>query len=150
MKSILLLAGLCALLAGCGRTETVSEETRAVEDVTVENTETVEVNEEIQSAGAENDSKVLIAYFTRAENIQIDPEVDAVASASINIDGSSYEGNLAIGAACQCRFIHFWKSMIFRARQLSRLLLTKEADWEMARRKLHRLVRMQIYWMDFP
>ncbi len=38
-------------------------------------------------------------YFTRADNIQVDPNVDAVSSASINTSGSSYEGNLAIMAA---------------------------------------------------
>ncbi|MBQ3379689.1 MAG: NAD(P)H-dependent oxidoreductase [Clostridia bacterium] len=42
---------------------------------------------------ANANDKVLIAYFTRAENIDLDPETDAVASASINISGSEASGN---------------------------------------------------------
>ena len=51
-----------------------------------------------QNTFSENKTKILIAYFTRADNIKIDPNVDATSSASINSKGSSYEGNLAIMA----------------------------------------------------
>lgn len=38
--------------------------------------------------------KILVAYFTRAENITVDPAVDAVASASINLDGETVMGTI--------------------------------------------------------
>ena len=38
--------------------------------------------------------KILVAYFTRAENITVDPAVDAVASAGINLDGKTVTGNV--------------------------------------------------------
>ena len=43
-------------------------------------------------------TKVLIAYFTRSDNITVNPNVDAISSASINLNGSESEGNLAIMA----------------------------------------------------
>lgn len=104
---ILLIISLCVPITGCGKTENLPGETREVEDEAVQNIETAKINEESQDIGMENTtledarenkSNILIAYFTRADNIEIDPEIDAVASASININGSSYQGNLAIMA----------------------------------------------------
>ena len=48
------------------------------------------------TANADTGSKILIAYFSRAENIAVDPKVDAVTSASINIDGDTITGNVQI------------------------------------------------------
>lgn len=97
-KSILLMVSVCMFIAGCSKTENLPRETRKVEDETVQNAETAKINEESQDTGTENETNILIAYFTRADNIQIDPEIDAVTSASINKDGSSYQGNVAIMA----------------------------------------------------
>lgn len=49
-----------------------------------------------KSDGAD-DSKALVVYFTRAENIVFDADVDAVTSASINLDGAGNPiGNLRL------------------------------------------------------
>ncbi len=105
---ILLIISLCVFFAGCGKTEPVQRETRTTEPDTSQSTEVTKVNDESQETTGtenikpeetlENHSKILIAYFTRADNIQIDPDIDAVSSASININGSSYKGNLTIMA----------------------------------------------------
>ena len=105
---ILLLICVCVGFTGCGKAENIQREKRAtdtVDTVTAQGTETLkESNQnsesETENTGAEDDSKnktkILIAYFTRADNIKIDPNVDATSSASINIQGSSYNGNVAI------------------------------------------------------
>lgn len=121
IKSILLLVSACVLFGGCGKTETVPGKTGTVENVAVQNTGITKTNEKSQNSEirnvrnvkAENQStraegthsedsqkgvRVLIAYFTRADNIRIDPKIDAVASASINAKDSSYQGNVAIMA----------------------------------------------------
>lgn len=104
---ILLLICLCACFTGCGKTENTQREKRTTDTVADQGTETSkESNQnsesETENIGTEDDSenktKILIAYFTRADNIKIDPDVDATSSASINSKGSSYEGNLAIMA----------------------------------------------------
>lgn len=104
---ILLLICLCVCFTGCGKTENTQREKRTTDAVADQGTETSkESNQnsesETENTGAEDDSenktKILIAYFTRADNIKIDPDVDATSSASINSKGSSYEGNLAIMA----------------------------------------------------
>lgn len=102
---ILLTAGLCVFFAGCGNTGTAQREKAATEIVAHQSTELPKVNDKNLKAGIESTEtvsgssgkpRILIAYFTRADNIGIDPEVDAVSSASINKEGASYEGNLAI------------------------------------------------------
>ena len=104
---ILLLVCLCVCFTGCSKKENTQRETRTTDTVADQGTETSkESNQnsesERENTGAEDDSenktKILIAYFTRADNIKIDPDVDATSSASINSKGSSYEGNLAIMA----------------------------------------------------
>ena len=86
---IILLLCLSVCIAGCskGKTQTVQKEKRTTNKST-----------ETQKRKKENKSKILIAYFTRADNIKIDPKVDATSSASINKKGSSYQGNVAIMA----------------------------------------------------
>ena len=80
-------------VTGCGKEENTQKEKRITDTV---------ADQETENTGAEDDSenktKILIAYFTRADNIKIDPDVDATSSASINSKDSSYEGNLAIMA----------------------------------------------------
>ena len=41
----------------------------------------------------ESGNKVLVAYFSRAENIEFDPSVDATTSSSINLSGDAADGN---------------------------------------------------------
>ena len=112
---ILLLLCLCVFFTGCGKTENLQREKRTTDTVdTVADQDTETSKESNQNSEAEtedtgakhtdtkdnsgNKSKILIAYFTRADNIKIDQNVDATSSASINSKGSSYEGNLAIMA----------------------------------------------------
>ena len=104
---ILLLICLCVCFTGCGKTENTQREKRTTDNVEDQSTQTPKVEDqnlklETESTGtgdnSENKSKILIAYFTRADNIKIDPNVDATSSASINRNGSSYKGNLTIMA----------------------------------------------------
>lgn len=103
---ILLPICLCVSFVGCGKTEISQRETRTTENVANQSTEIAKVNEQKSETenttsiknNSENKSRILIAYFTRADNIKIDPDVDATSSASINKNGSSYKGNLAIMA----------------------------------------------------
>ena len=104
---ILLLICFCVCFTGCGKTENTQREKRTTDTVVNQGTEISKESDqdlelETGNTGAEDDSdnktKILIAYFTRADNVKIDPEIDAVASASINIKGSSYQGNLEIMA----------------------------------------------------
>lgn len=46
-----------------------------------------------ESSTPETSDKILIAYFSRMGNMDFDPEVDAVASATVQADGSEYVGN---------------------------------------------------------
>ena len=104
---ILLLICLCVCFTGCGKTENAQREKRTTDNVEDQSTQTPKVDDqnlkpETESTGtgdnSENKSKILIAYFTRADNIRIDPNVDATSSASINRNVSSYKGNLTIMA----------------------------------------------------
>lgn len=104
---ILLLICFCVCFTGCGKTENTQREKRTTDTVVNQGTEiSKESNQDLESETgntgtedhSENKTKILIAYFTRADNVKIDPDIDAVASASINIKGSSYQGNLAIMA----------------------------------------------------
>ena len=105
IKKILLLMCLSVIFSGCGNTETVKKVTRTTDNVSYKETDTKKVIDKKSAekgTNADNDSdkktKILIAYFTRADNIKVDPDVDAKSSASINLKGSSYEGNLKIMA----------------------------------------------------
>lgn len=102
-KIILTLMLGSILLMGCGSNTMTERQTRPVESTLEENTsqdtQAVENTEEDDvSEESEAGTKVLIAYFTRSDNITVDPDVDAISSASINLDGSESEGNLAIMA----------------------------------------------------
>ncbi len=109
-KMIALILG-SILLTGCGSNSNVERDTRPAESTEKESgsdekTEQAGTYEELDisttpatGAGEQgNRSKILIAYFTRSDNINIDPNVDAISSASINLNGSEYQGNLAIMA----------------------------------------------------
>lgn len=102
---VLLFLCFCLLFNGCGKSENAQREKRTIDIVASQDTEpSKESNSDsgTEKTDTENDSEnktnILIAYFTRADNIKIDPEVDATSSASINVNGSSYKGNLAIMA----------------------------------------------------
>lgn len=43
--------------------------------------------------GAETESNILIAYFSRVGNMDFDEDIDAVSSASVNVDGNNVSGN---------------------------------------------------------
>ena len=80
---------------------TDAEENVSSEEAASENTESVLENAESDTKETKEDSangsKVLIVYFSRAENINYDSGVDAVASASINADKDGTAiGNLRI------------------------------------------------------
>ena len=45
------------------------------------------------SAEEETESNILIAYFSRVGNMDFDEDIDAVTSASVNMDGSDVSGN---------------------------------------------------------
>ncbi|MBD5535983.1 MAG: hypothetical protein HDQ99_10065 [Lachnospiraceae bacterium] len=49
----------------------------------------------VGAAGAEEEtgSNILIAYFSRVGNMDFDEDIDAVTSASVNMDGSNVSGN---------------------------------------------------------
>lgn len=102
---ILLLICLCVCFTGCGKTENTQREKRTTDTVVNQGTEiSKESDQDLESVtgntdtedDSENKTKILIAYFTRADNVKIALDIDAVASASINIKGSSYNGNVAI------------------------------------------------------
>lgn len=95
---VLLPLCLCVCFTGCGKAETAQREKRITDTAAEQSTEISEADSQNLKAETENKSGILIAYFTRADNIKIDPEVDATSSASIHVDGFSYEGNLAIMA----------------------------------------------------
>ena len=94
---ILLILCLCMDVIGCGKTETTQSEKRLADTVANQDLKSETENTDTED-DSENKTKILIAYFTRADNIKVDPNVDATSSASINSMGSSYEGNLAIMA----------------------------------------------------
>lgn len=47
---------------------------------------------------AKGNSKILVAYFTRADNMDQDPEVDAVSRASFNVENGEITGNTEVVA----------------------------------------------------
>lgn len=102
-KIILTLMLGSIVLTGCGSNTTAERQIRPVESTAEEHTsqDTPSVEDKEQndvSEESEAGTKVLIAYFTRSDNITVDPDVDAISSASINLNGSESEGNLAIMA----------------------------------------------------
>ena len=51
--------------------------------------------DDVETAGTEEEteSNILIAYFSRVGNMNFDENIDAVTSASVNMDGSNVSGN---------------------------------------------------------
>lgn len=113
--STLLALTLALSLTACGSTATSSAAGNSTASSATA-TQSAAPSSEVQSAPAESvpeaasnaasettgatangtGSKILIAYFTRAENIAVDPNVDAIASASINVNGDAVTGNVQI------------------------------------------------------
>lgn len=94
---VVLMAFACvSALSGCGKEERAA---RTEEDVQ-------EIREDVSSDSAgqeaqpsdENTTNILIAYFSRADNVQQDSNLDATSSASINLKGEEYTGNMEIMA----------------------------------------------------
>ena len=86
-KTMLIVSAMTfAMLTGCAQSQ-------ATETMTVG----AEVSESVQQE-EQSGKKILIAYFTRAENIGGVPTVDATSSASIHIQGTEAVGNLKIMA----------------------------------------------------
>jgi flavodoxin len=103
------------LLSGCS-SDSDERETRSrtiSEDVTNENADSTSENQIIEAPQEEEstleeadviinedtvETKILIAYFTRADNVKQDENLDAVSSASINLEDSDYIGNMEIMA----------------------------------------------------
>lgn len=108
-KRIILIAAcaMCLSTVGCGQriqaTEssavaaaetTAGTEAAGVAKAEVEAKQTGFVAAASQAGEAATESKVLVAYFSRAENIGGAPSVDAVSSASINIRDGEVIGNM--------------------------------------------------------
>ncbi len=100
MKKILSLAiavALAAALTACGgssqpgTSSTPPQNTQ--EPATQEPVVQAPDTQEPEETPAESNSKILVAYFSRAENIEFDPNVDATTSSSINISGEAADGN---------------------------------------------------------
>jgi flavodoxin len=75
---------------------TQEENTQTEKRETDSSTQTTELNTEISNQNSEvgtSTTSILIAYFSRADNIVFDPNIDAVTSASINLNGSEVSGN---------------------------------------------------------
>lgn len=85
------------VLSGCGKEE---RETRTEEDAQgiQEEASSGSAGQEAQSSSDEQTTNILIAYFTRADNVKQDSNLDATSSASINLEGDDYIGNLEIMA----------------------------------------------------
>ncbi len=106
MKKRIILIAVCAMClntAGCGQ-RTQAAENPAVTTAGTEAAETAKAEVEAKqtevvaatSQAGENasESKILVAYFSRAENIGGVPSVDAVSSASINMRDGEVVGNM--------------------------------------------------------
>ena len=96
---VLLLAAMIVSLAACGSSDTPEQDTSSsliaeVASMESENTprETSET-ESIENNKTEQDSKILIAYFSRVGNTEWEDGVDVVTSASLNDVDGEYAGN---------------------------------------------------------
>lgn len=99
--SLLLIIGMTA----CGASTQEQENTvdTSAESQNVQKSEDTDAQESQESGDAssqapdetptESGGKILVVYFSRADNIVFDPDVDAVTSASINLDGETVSGN---------------------------------------------------------
>jgi flavodoxin len=105
MLVVCLVMGITA----CGNTQnskssslkdaTQEENSQTEKKETNSSTQTTEQNTEISNQSSEvgvSTTSVLIAYFSRADNIVFDSDIDAVASASINLNGNEVSGNAAL------------------------------------------------------
>lgn len=95
---LLLICGLVIGLTACGRTENTMSENYINQS---EETEVKDINEGVGKVdnSEDTDGKVLVAYFTYAENIgdTSNMSVDAISSASLGTTGNT-EGNLQVMA----------------------------------------------------
>jgi flavodoxin len=102
-KFIATMLAVCLVLGitACGNTQN-SKSSSLKDGAQEENTQTEkrETDSSAQtpalSTEISNQTSILIAYFSRADNIVFDPSIDAVASASINLNGSEVSGNAAL------------------------------------------------------
>jgi len=87
-KSIILLTITMLIMTcvACGRSTTSS----------VGNNTQSSVENNTDNSKEITGKKVLIAYFTRADNIDENEKVDAVSSASLNVQNDQLMGNTAI------------------------------------------------------
>lgn len=97
---------LVMIMSSCGRSTSTSGEvpqsqtTQILEDI--EDGNIVDSRESTDAEPSLEENKILIAYFSRANNIDFDESVDAVTSASINISGDGIDGNARLLALiCQ-------------------------------------------------
>lgn len=112
MSALILLIGItaCGNNSGqsesrqdtAGQTEEHTEEDsaadsagEAVAGVPESDTEPGSTADDTETAGMEEgtESNILIAYFSRVGNMDFDENIDAVTSASVNMDGSEVAGN---------------------------------------------------------
>ncbi|MBD5524321.1 MAG: flavodoxin [Lachnospiraceae bacterium] len=114
MLSLVLLIGTTACGNNSGQSESRQDITGQIEDhsadsivdsasepvaeeprVGVETEASENTADGVGTAGAEEEteSNILIAYFSRVGNMDFDEDIDAVTSASVNMDGSDVSGN---------------------------------------------------------
>lgn len=92
MKKIAaLISAAIFMLSGCGGNESSVSETETVRDMPT-------AEESVSTSDNENneDSNILIAYFSRVGNTDFEDDVDAVTSASLNDDNGNLAGNAEI------------------------------------------------------
>ncbi|WP_429969224.1 hypothetical protein [Enterococcus sp. AZ136] len=93
MKKILYgILFLVIFLTGCGQSQNEETENGATTDNTAE-VDGLE-SEQVGNGGVE--ATIAIAYFTRPENLEQEPEIEAVSRASFNIVDGELAGDVRI------------------------------------------------------
>lgn len=97
IRTIALLLAVFMLLAGCQNTvketpeNTVSDRKSSQNEITSEDTELKDGRS--QENAKDEETNVLIAYFSRIGNIDSEYEIDAISSASVVTQGADIRGN---------------------------------------------------------
>ncbi len=96
-KFAVLISAAVFMLSGCsGNESSLSEEDTLTQTETVSEILTAEESASASDTENNGESNILIAYFSRVGNTDFEADVDAVTSASINIDNGAFAGNAEI------------------------------------------------------
>lgn len=96
MLTFVLAIGTTACGNSRGQKESRQNAIEQIDNHTVEDSIADSASEPVveePETGTDAESNILIAYFSRVGNINFDENIDAVTSASINMDGSNVSGN---------------------------------------------------------